>query len=32
MLSHRIADPRILQLIGQWLRVGIMESGEWKIH
>jgi RNA-directed DNA polymerase len=30
MLSHRIADPRILQLIGQWLRVGIMESGEWK--
>jgi RNA-directed DNA polymerase len=30
MLSHRIADPRILRLIGQWLRAGIMESGEWK--
>ncbi len=30
MLSHRIADPHILRLIGQWLRAGIMESGEWK--
>jgi len=30
MLSHRIADPRILRLIGQWLRAGIMEGGEWK--
>jgi RNA-directed DNA polymerase len=30
MISHRIADPRILRLIGQWLRAGILESGEWK--
>lgn len=30
MLSHRIADPRILRLIGQWLRAGILERGEWK--
>jgi RNA-directed DNA polymerase len=30
MLSHRIADARILRLIGQWLRAGIMEGGEWK--
>lgn len=30
MVSHRIADPRILRLIGQWLRAGVMESGEWK--
>jgi RNA-directed DNA polymerase len=30
MVSHRIADPRILRLISQWLRAGVMESGEWK--
>ena len=30
MLSHRIADPRILRLIGQWLRAGVMERDEWK--
>jgi len=30
MLSHRIADQRILRLIGQWLRAGIMERDEWK--
>lgn len=30
MLSHRIADPRILRLISQWLRVGILEGGEWR--
>ena len=29
MVSHRIADPRILRLIGQWLRAGVLESGEW---
>ena len=29
MLSHRIADPRILWLIGQWLRAGVMERNEW---
>jgi group II intron reverse transcriptase/maturase len=30
MVSHRIADSRILRLIGQWLRAGILEGGEWK--
>jgi RNA-directed DNA polymerase len=30
MLSHRIADPRVLRLIGQWLRAGVIERGEWK--
>lgn len=29
MLVHRIADPRVLRLIAQWLRAGVMESGEW---
>jgi group II intron reverse transcriptase/maturase len=29
MIAHRIADPRILRLIRQWLRAGILESGEW---
>lgn len=28
MVAHRIADPRILQLIKLWLRAGILESGE----
>jgi RNA-directed DNA polymerase len=27
MLAHRIADPRVLRLIGQWLRAGILEGG-----
>gem|GEM_PF-2972257 len=30
MLSHRIADRRILRLIGQWLQAGVIERGEWK--
>jgi RNA-directed DNA polymerase len=30
ILSHRIADPRILRLVGQWLRAGVMEGSEWK--
>jgi len=30
MLSHRIADPRILRLLGQWLRAGVLKRGEWK--
>jgi RNA-directed DNA polymerase len=30
MVSHRIADRRILRLIRQWLRAGILESGEWR--
>jgi group II intron reverse transcriptase/maturase len=30
MLAHRIADPRVLRLIRQWLEAGILESGEWR--
>lgn len=30
MVSHRIADPRVLRHIEQWLRAGMMESGEWQ--
>lgn len=29
VISHRIADPRIIGLIGQWLRAGVMEGGKW---
>src|SRR5216684_3738903 len=28
-VQHRIADPRILRLIGKWLRAGVSEDGEW---
>jgi retron-type reverse transcriptase len=27
MLAHRIADPRVLRLIRQWLCAGILEGG-----
>ena len=30
MLGHRIADRRVLRLISQWLRAGVLEQGEWK--
>jgi len=30
MLSHRVADKRILRLIRQWLRAGVLERGEWR--
>jgi group II intron reverse transcriptase/maturase len=29
MIAHRITDPRILRLIDQWLKAGVMESGKW---
>jgi RNA-directed DNA polymerase len=29
MIAHRIADPRVLRLIRQWLKAGVLESGEW---
>jgi group II intron reverse transcriptase/maturase len=29
MVAHRIADPRMLRLIKQWLRAGVLESGRW---
>lgn len=29
MVSHRIADPRMLNLVRQWLEAGVMEGNEW---
>jgi RNA-directed DNA polymerase len=28
-LGHRIADPRMLRLIGKWLKAGVSEDGLW---
>lgn len=28
-LEHRIADRRVLRVIGKWLSAGVMEKGEW---
>ena len=28
-LEHRIADKRVLRLIGKWLSAGVIEDGEW---
>jgi retron-type reverse transcriptase len=28
-LEHRIADERVLRLIGKWLSAGVIEDGEW---
>jgi RNA-directed DNA polymerase len=28
-LEHRIADQRVLQLIGKWLGAGVIENGQW---
>lgn len=28
-LEHRIADKRILRLVGKWLRAGVSDDGEW---
>jgi RNA-directed DNA polymerase len=28
-LEHRIADRRVLRLIGKWLAAGVMEDGSW---
>jgi RNA-directed DNA polymerase len=28
-LEHRIADERVLRLIGKWLTAGVVEDGEW---
>lgn len=29
-LQHRIADRRLLRLIGKWLRAGVIEQDRWK--
>ncbi len=31
MLAQRVADPRILRLIRQWLRAGVLDGGEWQV-
>src|SRR5215510_1440812 len=28
-LQHRIADKRVLRLIGKWLAAGVIENGQW---
>jgi group II intron reverse transcriptase/maturase len=28
-LEHRIADPRVLRLVGKWLAAGVIENGTW---
>jgi RNA-directed DNA polymerase len=28
-LEHRIADKRVLRLVGKWLAAGVMEDGNW---
>jgi retron-type reverse transcriptase len=28
-LGHRIADKRVLRLIGKWLSAGVIENGTW---
>jgi hypothetical protein len=28
-LGHRIADTRVLRLIGKWLSAGVIENGSW---
>jgi len=28
-VEHRIADRRVLRLIGKWLKAGVIEDGEW---
>ena len=28
-IEHRIADGRVLRLIGKWLAAGVIENGSW---
>jgi hypothetical protein len=29
LLQHRVADPRVLRLVQNWLRAGVSEEGQW---
>lgn len=29
-LQHRISDPRMLRLIGKWIKAGFVENGKWE--
>jgi RNA-directed DNA polymerase len=31
-LEHRIADKRVLRLIGKWLAAGVIEEGNWTVR
>jgi len=30
MLAHQVADPRVLRLVHQWLRAGVIDGGTWQ--
>lgn len=30
-IEHRIGDKRVLNLIGKWMRAGILEEGQWSL-
>jgi len=32
VLAHRVADPRILRLVRQWLRAGVIDGGTWQAN